>query len=83
MRTEGLKVGGCLEEQVIHQARWEPYTQQEQFQVRIVVPNFVRYHVAVQFRDAAGYLSPLQCDEVWVEGHILPPLPRPGSTVRE
>jgi hypothetical protein len=52
---------------------WEPYVESREFTTDVPL-NWVGFFVAVQFRDAAGNLSPVIWDEIAIEG-MLPPTP--------
>lgn len=49
-------------------ALWEPFVKQKSFSYKILVPNWVGWYLAVQYRDANGNLSPGYCDDISVEG---------------
>lgn len=57
-------------------AAWEPYVASKSFSYNIVALNWVSYYVDVQYRDGAGNLSPVYCDDISIEG-----MPAGGTTV--
>ena len=50
---------------------WEPFAASKSFPYTITVQNWVGYYVDVQYRDAAGNISPVYCDDISIEG--MPP----------
>ena len=72
MRTRGLYAGRCLTEGELAAFPWEPFVSQRTFPVTVAI-NWIGFYVSVQYRDAAGLLSGVYCDDISVEG--MPPQP--------
>ncbi|MFQ5595981.1 MAG: hypothetical protein ACE5HA_17710 [Anaerolineae bacterium] len=72
MRARGLYGGGCLTEDELAAFPWEPFVSQRTFPVTVAI-NWIGFYVSVQYRDAAGLLSGVYCDDISVEG--MPPQP--------
>lgn len=47
---------------------WEPFLTSKNFSYTISAINWVGYYVDVQYRDAAGNVSPVYCDDISIEG---------------
>jgi hypothetical protein len=47
---------------------WEPFAAFKNFSYTIFAINWVGYYVDVQYRDAAGNISPVYCDDISIEG---------------
>ena len=54
-------------EEDLAEAEWEPFVNTKRLPVNVAL-NWVNYFVTVQYRDAAGNLSPVYSDEIAVEG---------------
>ena len=50
------------------ETEWQPFETRQTYTIRVAL-NWVGYHASVQFRDAAGNLSPVYHDDIAVEGH--------------
>jgi len=61
---------GCYAGVDMESAPWEPFAPEKTFPVHVVI-NWVGFYVSAQFRDEAGNLSPVYCDDISVEG--MPP----------
>ena len=72
MRT--LTGGRCFSEAEMQAAKWQPFAQQRQFPVQVII-NWVGFYVTVQYRDGQGHLSGAYCDDISVEGHPAPTTP--------
>ncbi|MFQ5343812.1 MAG: hypothetical protein ACE5F6_19890 [Anaerolineae bacterium] len=70
MRTRGSYGGGCTTEDGLAALPWEPFVSQRTFPVTVAI-NWIGFYVSVQYRDAAGLLSGVYCDDISVEG--MPP----------
>lgn len=64
--------GGCLTQAELSHSAWEPFAPTRSFPVTLVV-NWVGFYVTVQYRDGAGHVSPVYCDDISVAG--MPPSP--------
>ena len=58
---------GCRTEAELADTAWEPFQPTKTYQIAVVI-NWVGHYVSAQFRDAAGNLSPVVCDDISVEG---------------
>lgn len=58
---------GCLLDAATLDAPWEPFTPEQTLSARLSL-NWVGFYVNVQYRDAAGNLSPVYCDDISLEG---------------
>jgi hypothetical protein len=70
-RVTGMRVstaGGCRRDAASLDAPWEPFAAQKQFTTTLAL-NWVGFYVNVQFRDEAGNLSPVYCDDISLEGN--------------
>ena len=56
---------------------WEPFAASKNFPYTITIQNWVGYYVDVQYRDAAGNVSPIYCDDISIEG--MPPIGQTGT----
>ncbi|HEX6383637.1 MAG TPA: hypothetical protein VF177_03105 [Anaerolineae bacterium] len=54
-------------EEDLAEAEWEPFVNRKSVPVNVAL-NWVGYFVTVQYRDAAGNLSPVYSDDIAVEG---------------
>jgi len=54
-------------EEELSEAEWEPFVSTKSLPVNVAL-NWVGYFVTVQYRDAAGNLSPVYFDDISVEG---------------
>jgi len=72
MRTQASYGGGCVTESALAASPWEPFVSQRKFPVTVGI-NWIGFYVSVQYRDAAGLLSAVYCDDISVEG--MPPQP--------
>jgi hypothetical protein len=67
-----LDGGACKTEAEMDAVPWEPFAPARTFTVA-VVSNWVGHTTSAQFRDSAGNLSPVFCDDISVEGEPAPP----------
>ena len=67
---------GCAAEAELAPYPWEPFTTTKTF-TYVVPNNWSTFRVNAQYRDAAGNVSPVVCDDIEVEG--MPPTPSPLS----
>ena len=74
MRTGNFRSAGCLSEPEMNQVEWEPFVLEREYPIRVAI-NWVGYYASVQYRDALGYISPIYCDDIAVEGAPPPPVP--------
>lgn len=66
-----LRTGGmCFPEVELGQVSWEPFVPEKSFPFTLPV-NWVGFYISVQYRDQAGNLSPVYCDDISLEG--MPP----------
>ena len=72
MRTRAAMY--CVQPDEIAGEPWQPFAPGKTFPFTPPI-NWVGFYVTVQFRDSAGNLSPLYCDDISVEG--MPPQPTP------
>jgi hypothetical protein len=54
---------------------WEPFADTKVFQFTPPVSNWFGFNASVQFKDTAGNLSPVYCDDIGVEGMPVTPTP--------
>lgn len=71
MRTRGHAGAGCLEEAELASTAWKPFSETEIFTPTLAL-NWVGYYVSAQFRDSAGNLSAVVCDDISLEGMPAP-----------
>lgn len=74
--TEMRTCGHCPMD-YIETVEWEPFAQLKIYQFYLPI-NWTTFAVCVQYRDEAGNMSLLYCDDVAVEG--MPPTPTPAPT---
>jgi hypothetical protein len=60
MRTEDQ----CLTAEEMAVVAWEPFANTKVFQFTPPVFNWFSFNASVQFKDAAGNLSPVYCDDI-------------------
>ncbi len=70
MRTH-FRSGGCLREPEMSELEWEPFVPERDYPVLVYI-NWIGHYASVQYRDALGYISPIYCDDIAVEGHPTP-----------
>lgn len=68
---------GALDPQALAQRPWEPYVGDVGYPIEIQTANWVGWWVSVQYRDAAGNVSPVYSDDISIEGHESLPTPTP------
>jgi hypothetical protein len=73
MRTGNFRSAGCLSEPEMNQLGWEPFVLEQESPVQVAI-NWVMFYASAQYRDALGYISPIYCDDIAVEG-APPPVP--------
>ena len=66
--------GGCVKDPAQLTGSWEPFQPSRNYDAALAL-NWVGWWVSVQYRDAAGNLSPVYCDDISLEGS--PPSPAP------
>jgi len=59
--------GSCDKGAASLDAPWEPFAASKDYKVGVII-NWTTFTIAVQYRDAAGNLSPVYCDSIGVEG---------------
>lgn len=59
--------GGCLRDAPALDAPWEPFAAVRSYPVGLAL-NWVGFYLNVQYRDSAGNLSPVYCDDISLEG---------------
>jgi hypothetical protein len=64
--------GGCLKDAPTLDAPWEPFVTAKTYPASLGI-NWIGWYINVQYRDAAGNLSPVYCDDISLEGS--PPTP--------
>jgi hypothetical protein len=64
---------GC-DEGLLAAASWESFVSQKDYPVQVFL-GWVGWSVSVQYRDANGNISPMYCDDINVEGMVMPPTP--------
>ncbi|MBI5301123.1 MAG: hypothetical protein HY868_03225 [Chloroflexi bacterium] len=67
MRVKLDRLGRCLTPDEMQDARWEPFAAEKIYPVTIAI-NWQSFRAHVQYRDAAGNLSPVYCGEIAIEG---------------
>jgi len=77
MRVTTRYGGGCVAD--LSAVAWEPFATSKTFTITVAI-NWVGFYVSVQYRDAAGNLSPVYCDDVSVEGFPPTFTPTPTAT---
>jgi hypothetical protein len=65
----------CLTSEEMAAVPWEPFAEAKVFQFTPPVFNWFSFNASVQFKDAAGNLSPVYCDDIGVEGMPVTPVP--------
>ena len=63
-----VQVGQCVREPSDLEGEWQAYQAQRTFETRLAI-NWVGWWVSVQYRDSAGNLSPVYCDDISLEGN--------------
>jgi len=66
--------GGCQKNEPALNAPWEPFQEVKSYPARLTI-NWVGWWINVQYRDAAGNLSPVYCDDISLEGSPVRPTP--------
>ncbi len=69
--------GSCASESAMQAATWEPFVPSKSYPVGVGI-NWVGFQVSAQFRDEAGNVSPVYCDDISVEGS--PAIPEVNPT---
>ncbi|MDQ3930685.1 MAG: hypothetical protein M3328_16260 [Chloroflexota bacterium] len=65
---------GCSQEEDMSAATWEPFAAEKVYTTTAFI-NFQGWYASAQYRDAAGNVSPVYCDDISIEG--MPPAPTP------
>jgi PKD repeat protein len=60
--------GSCTINQDLSLVAWEPYATSKIIAYKIIAINWVGFYTSVQYRDAAGNISPTYCDDISIEG---------------
>lgn len=60
--------GVCTVSQDLSSIPWEPFVTSKIYPYTIMALNWVGYYVGVQYRDSAGNISPVYCDDLSIEG---------------
>lgn len=68
------ETGGCATQEIMDQSSWEPFVSEKGFPFEVAI-NWVGFYLSVQYRDDAGNLSPIYCDDISVEGMPASPTP--------
>jgi hypothetical protein len=66
--------GGCIKDPAQLKGEWEPFQPNRSYEAGLAL-NWVGWWINVQYRDSAGNLSPVYCDDISLEG--APPRPTP------
>ncbi len=66
--------GGCQKNSPTLDAPWEPFQESKSYSTSLVI-NWVGWWINVQYRDAAGNLSAVDCDDISLEGSPARPSP--------
>jgi hypothetical protein len=72
MRVDTGMLLGCQDEEALASQPWQPFVA-EQAYTTTAIRNFQGWYVNVQYRDVAGNISPVYCDDISIEG--MPPTP--------
>jgi hypothetical protein len=59
--------GGCVSDPAQLKGGWEPFLPTRNYETSLA-GNWVGWYISVQYRDAAGQLSPVYCDDISLEG---------------
>ena len=78
MRVKASSASGCLTEVQMETADWEPFVPTNIFPISVAI-NWTSFIVSAQFRDEAGNVSPVYCDDISVEGSPPVPLVDPSA----
>ncbi len=70
----GAGTGGCVREEAMASYPWEPFAPEKVYTTTAFI-NIQGWYANVQYRDVAGNVSPVYCDDISVEG--MPPRPTP------
>ncbi len=62
-----VQVGPCAGKPAELAGSWQPFQAQRSFETTLAI-NWVGWAVSVQYRDSAGNLSPVYCDDISLEG---------------
>ncbi len=72
-----VRTGGfCFAEADLVDIPWEPFTPSKSYPVQVAI-NWIGFFISVQYRDQAGSLSDVYCDDISVEGMPAPPSATP------
>ena len=63
---------GCQKDAATLDAPWEPYVTEKTYPASLGL-NWIGWYINVQYRDAAGNLSPVYCDDISLEGSVPTP----------
>jgi hypothetical protein len=64
--------GGCQKNAPALTTPWEPFQETKTYQTRLTI-NWVGWYISVQYRDSAGNISLVYCDDISLEGNPVPP----------
>jgi hypothetical protein len=70
----GAGLGGCVREAEMEGYTWEPFAPEKVYTTTAFI-NIQGWYANVQYRDAAGNVSPAYCDDISVEGMPAQPTP--------
>ncbi len=59
--------GGCVRDPAQFKGEWEPFQPSRSYEAGLAI-NWVGWWISVQYRDSAGNLSPVYCDDISLEG---------------
>ena len=62
-----VQVGPCVRKPSDLESSWEPFQPQRTYETTLAL-NWVGWSISVQYRDSAGNLSPVYCDDISLEG---------------
>jgi hypothetical protein len=81
MRHASRRGSSCFTQEELAAYPWVPYATQVLIPIEINFSNWIGFYAGVQFRDAAGFLSPPLCDDISIEGMPPPPELKPSPII--
>jgi hypothetical protein len=72
MRVDAGMFGGCMREEDMAGYPWQPFMAEQVYTTTAFI-NFQGWYVSAQYRDSAGNVSRVYCDDISIEG--MPPTP--------
>jgi hypothetical protein len=72
MRVDAGILRGCLREDAMSGIAWEPF-EAERVYTTTAFGNIQGWYANAQYKDVAGNVSPVYCDDISIEG--MPPTP--------